>query len=232
MRSLYLMMVQHYTYIPADIHGCLYHRGLMRHVCVNELCCHRLTHWGRVTHICISNLTTVGSDNGLSSSCRHAIIWTNAVILSIGPLGTNFSDCSSYIFIQENASENVIWKMAANLSWPQCVKAMECRLFSAKPSNWSIAIFIISRPIRNSLQWNLNMKYFFKEMHLECHLQNGGHFVQASKCWWNEMLLVFFKPIAVKLLALSYFYLYLLTPWSKSWSIRIHTIQAALWNTS
>ena len=25
-----------------------------------------LTHWGRVTHICVSNLTIIGSDNGLS----------------------------------------------------------------------------------------------------------------------------------------------------------------------
>ena len=51
-----------------------------------------LTHWGRVTHICISNLTIIGSDNGLSPDRRQAIIWTNAGILLIGPLGTNFSE--------------------------------------------------------------------------------------------------------------------------------------------
>ena len=51
-----------------------------------------LTHWGRVTHICVGNLTIIGSDNGLSPGRRQAIIWTNAVILSIGPLGTNFSE--------------------------------------------------------------------------------------------------------------------------------------------
>ena len=28
---------------------------------------------------------------------------------------------NSYIFIQENPFENVVWKMAAILSWPQCV---------------------------------------------------------------------------------------------------------------
>ena len=45
-----------------------------------------LTHWGRVTHICISKLTVIGSDNGLSPGRCQAIIWTNAVILLIGPL--------------------------------------------------------------------------------------------------------------------------------------------------
>ena len=51
-----------------------------------------LTHWGRVTHICVSKLTIIGSDNGLSPDRRQAIIWTNAGILSIGTLGTNFSE--------------------------------------------------------------------------------------------------------------------------------------------
>ena len=51
-----------------------------------------LTHWGRVTHICVSNLTITGSDNGLSPGRRKAIIWTNAGILLIGPSETNFSE--------------------------------------------------------------------------------------------------------------------------------------------
>ena len=49
-----------------------------------------LTRWGRVTHIYIVKLTIIGSDNGLSPGRRQAIIWTNAGILLIGPLGTNF----------------------------------------------------------------------------------------------------------------------------------------------
>ena len=51
-----------------------------------------LTHWDRVTHIWVGNLTILGSDNGLSPGRRQAIIWTNAEILLIGPLGTNFSE--------------------------------------------------------------------------------------------------------------------------------------------
>ena len=49
-----------------------------------------------MTHICVSNLTIIGSDNGLSPGRRQAIIWTNAGILFIGPLGTNLSE----IFIE------------------------------------------------------------------------------------------------------------------------------------
>ena len=35
---------------------------------------------------------SIGSDNGFSPVRRQAIIWTNAGLLSIGPLGTNFSE--------------------------------------------------------------------------------------------------------------------------------------------
>ena len=51
-----------------------------------------LTHWGRVTHICVGNLTIMGSGNGLSPGRRQAIIWTNAGILLFGPLRTNCSE--------------------------------------------------------------------------------------------------------------------------------------------
>ena len=52
---------------------------------------HFLTHWGRVTHICVGKLTISGSHNGLSPGRRQSIIWTNVGILLIWHLGTNFS---------------------------------------------------------------------------------------------------------------------------------------------
>ena len=45
-----------------------------------------------MTHICVSKLTIIGSDNGLSPGRRQAIIWTNAGILLIRTLGTNFNE--------------------------------------------------------------------------------------------------------------------------------------------
>ena len=55
--------------------------------------------WGWVTHICVSKLTIIGWDNGLSPVRRQAIIWTNAGIVLIGTLGTNFSEILSEIHI-------------------------------------------------------------------------------------------------------------------------------------
>ena len=78
-----------------------------------------LTHWGRVTHICVSKLIIIGSDNGLSPDRRQAIIWTNAGILFIGTLRTNFSVILieiSNIFIQEKAFESVVFETVAILS--------------------------------------------------------------------------------------------------------------------
>ena len=45
-----------------------------------------------MTHICVSKLTIIGSDNDLYPGRRQAIIWTNAGILLIRTLGTNFSE--------------------------------------------------------------------------------------------------------------------------------------------
>ena len=90
-----------------------------------------LIHWGRVTHICVGKLTVIGSDNGLDPGRRLAIIWTNAGILFIEPLGTNKSDILNQnwnIFIEENALENVVCEMASILCWPQCVD-VTCILF-------------------------------------------------------------------------------------------------------
>ena len=51
-----------------------------------------LPHWDRVTHICISKIAIISSDNGLLPGHWQAIIWTNAGILLIRPLGTNLSE--------------------------------------------------------------------------------------------------------------------------------------------
>ena len=51
-----------------------------------------LTHRGQVTHICVSKLVIIDSDNGLSPDQPQVIIRTDAGILLIGPLGTNFSE--------------------------------------------------------------------------------------------------------------------------------------------
>ena len=54
-----------------------------------------LNHCGQVTHIYVDNVTTIGSDNGSSPGRRQTLIWTNAGILLIVPLGTIFSKISN-----------------------------------------------------------------------------------------------------------------------------------------
>ena len=78
-----------------------------------------LTHWGRVTHICISKLTIIGSDNGLSPSRRQAIIWTNAGILLIESLGTNFSEI--LIGIQTFSLKKMHLKISSGKWRPFCL---------------------------------------------------------------------------------------------------------------
>ena len=78
-----------------------------------------LTHWGRVTHICIGKLTITGSDNGLSPRRCQAIIWTNADILLIWPLGTMFSEI--FIEIQPFSLKKMHLKMSSAKWRPFCV---------------------------------------------------------------------------------------------------------------
>ena len=77
-----------------------------------------LTHWGRVTHICVSKLTIIGSDNGLSPGRHQVIIWTNAGILLIGPLRTNFSEISIEIHIF--SFKKMYLKMSSGNWQPSC----------------------------------------------------------------------------------------------------------------
>ena len=101
-----------------------------------------LTHWGRVTHICVSKLTIIGSDNGLSPGRRQAINWTNAGILLIRTLGTNFSETLSEI---RAFSFNKMHLKISSAKWrPFCLglnvlavhwKQSKIRVSSHKPSH-------------------------------------------------------------------------------------------------
>ena len=77
-----------------------------------------LTHWGWVTHLCVIKLTIIGSDNGLSPDWRQAIIWTNAGLLLIGPLGTNFIEI--LIKILTFSFKKTRLKVSAK-RWPFCL---------------------------------------------------------------------------------------------------------------
>ena len=70
-------------------------------------------------HICVGNLSIIGSDNGLSPGRRQANSWTNDGILLIGPLGTNFSE--HLIDIQTFSFKNKHLKVSSAKWWPFCL---------------------------------------------------------------------------------------------------------------
>ena len=136
----------------------LTHWGLMTRI-------HQLTHWGRVTHICVSKLIIIGSDNGLSPGRRQAIIWTNAGILLIGPLGTNFSEISIEIHtfpfkkMHLNMS-SAKWRLFRpgldELIESWLVQAMACHLFSTNPLPGPMLTYCQLNLFGNKLQWTFD----------------------------------------------------------------------------
>ena len=108
---------------------CLITRGGGRFKNTYEL----LTHWGRVTHICVGNLTIISPDNGLSPGRCQAIIRTNAWILLIGPWGTNFSEIS--IGIQIFSFKKMHLKVSSAKWRPFCLglNVLNLRAFKFSP---------------------------------------------------------------------------------------------------
>ena len=92
-----------------------------------------LTYWGRVKHLCISELTVSDSDNGLVPGRHQAIIWTNAGILLIWTLGTNFSE--AFNEIHTFSFKKMQLKMSAKW-WQFClslnVLSRDCKQCKAK----------------------------------------------------------------------------------------------------
>ena len=76
-----------------------------------------LTHWRWVMHICISKLTIIGSEYGLSAG-HQAIIWNIAGILLIFPLGANFSEI--FIKIHTSSFKKRHLKMLSVKCYPFC----------------------------------------------------------------------------------------------------------------
>ena len=114
-----------------------------------------------MTHICVSDLTSIGSDNGLSPGRRQAIIRTNAGILLIRPLGTNFSEFLVEILIFS-------------------LKKMRLKVSSAKRRPFCLGL----NELRNTFQWyrKRNLYIFIQKNALENFVCEMASFVSASMC--------------------------------------------------
>ena len=110
-----------------------------------------ITHWGRATHICVSTLAIIASDNGLSPGRRQAIIWNIAGILSIGLLWTNFSEILIEIRIFS-------------------VKKMRLKVSSAKWRPFCLGLNVIMNSGRSSPgQWPLSEDSLVYDMMVSEH---------------------------------------------------------------
>ena len=135
-----------------------------------------LTHWGRVTHIYVGKLTIIGSDNGFSPERRQAIIWPNAGILLIGPLGTNFSEI--LIKIQTFSLNKMPLKMSSakccsfrfglNVLITTCI---HCAVrHNLVPADTYQGLYIYEHTVHNTDKVSTFVK---KQSH------------QFLKCWWR-----------------------------------------------
>ena len=110
-----------------------------------------LTHWGRVTHICVNTQTIVGPDNGLSPGRHQAIIWTSAGILLVGPLGANFNEIA--IEIDPFIFKKIHLKMSSGIWRPFC---LGLSVLSTTPLGGK----------HGSIQWSINLNWTYLWMHL------------------------------------------------------------------
>ena len=94
---------------------------------------------------CDSIPVTIGSDNGLSAVRHQAIIWTNADILSIGPLGINFDEI--LMEIKTFSFKKMRLKMSSAKSRPFC---LVLNVFSLLGS-WDVRVRILVMWEENNL---------------------------------------------------------------------------------
>ena len=111
-------------------------------------------------HIYVSvNWVSIASDNGLSPSQCQAIIWTNAGILSIGPLWTNFNEISIKIHI------------------------FTFKKIHLKMSSWKWQPFCLSLNVLTSVEGTLEVSYIqaktFHVSQYHCIDMRGG----SDGCW-------------------------------------------------
>ena len=93
-----------------------------------NLCFSTLNNWGRVTHmrsVIWSSLVQIIACRLVWSATSHYLnrCWNIVNSTLRNRFQWNLNQ-NSYIFIQENLFENVVWKMAAILSWTPCINTL------------------------------------------------------------------------------------------------------------
>ena len=139
-----------------------------------------LIHWGRVTHICVSKLTTIGSDNGWSPGRRQTIIW-------ITPLGTNFSGIITEIYIFSFKKMHL--KLSSGNFRPFCLclnvlnLSFGCMVILSRIVVHLPTFFMVASPVLPGCLWSNQLVKSIGTNKLRPR-QNGNHF--ADDIFLNE----------------------------------------------
>ena len=131
-----------------------------------------------MTHICVSKLTMIGSDNGLSPGRRQAIIWTNAGILLIGSWGTNFSEI--LVAIQTFSFKKIRLKMSSGKCRPLYVGLEVATPVNLCGCNYSFKLDICPDYTEYV---NVMVSQFFRLQFYHCR-----YFYNSQILWFNLCL--------------------------------------------
>ena len=124
-----------------------------------------------MTHICVGNLTIIGSDDGLSPGRRQAITWTNVGILLIGPLGTNFSEM--LIEINTFSFKKIHLKMSSGKWRPFCLCLNVLKI--------TLYVLILDKKQR---KYDPSQRIFWR------NLSNTGLALHLLEIWWTIEMFV------------------------------------------
>ena len=138
------VMGQCNTYILKSMYECGIGSNL-KYYCINDryplldtfIALSNLTHWGRVTHICVSNWFIIGSDNGLSR----------------GPVWLAPSHCLNqcWIIVNWTPGNKLQWNFNLNIF----VNFIHSYIWKCRPENGSHFVSA-SKGWSHNLQWNVS----------------------------------------------------------------------------
>ena len=147
-----------------------------------------------MTRICSTNLTIVGSDKGLTPGRCQAIIWTNAVIYSIGLLikieifsfmkMPNFNLQVNFIWITVYLANKLYLKSAIILNFRICTFGLRPILVwqPCSPLRVLCPFFVYLNLFRKFMWWHEKSSWGEKGFH-EPKLLNLANFLQIPKKW-------------------------------------------------
>ena len=124
-----------------------------------------------MTHICVSDLTIIGSDNGLSPGRRQAINWTNAGIVLIRTIWTNFRE----IWSEKNHTISL--------------KKMHLKMSSGKWRPFCLGLNVLKGHILSGVHsWNYSTRTISFSPITAAHLNIG--YCRFQRLWGTKIIAV------------------------------------------